>query len=319
MFSYERRRFGSAVDGQLRAARIWGNKDAVIQALLDLMVPCTFFTLASLVIHDIMTGKSSPGGFVFLIQYWEYLIWPLKFLSHNYRYLMSDLVDAERLLYLLQTKPSITDKDGADDLGPAVQGRVCFNNVDFFYTARKRQIIHDFSLAVEPGQTVALVGETGAGKSSILKLLLRFYDVTAGSITIDGKDIRDVTLSSLRSALGVVPQDPLLFNASILENLRYARPGATDAEIHAACRAACIHDKILSFADGYDTQVGEQGVKLSGGEVQRLAIARVFLKDPAILILDEATSAVDTNTEASIRAALEELMSGGGSGGRGKR
>ncbi|KAJ1323723.1 ATP-binding cassette subfamily B vacuolar membrane transporter HMT1/ACLQ [Microdochium nivale] len=314
MFGFERRRFGGAVDQQLNAARKWSQTDAYIQALSDLMMPLTFFTLAILVVQDIMAGNSSPGGFVFLLQYWDYLIWPIKMLSHNYRYLMSDLVDAERLLYLLQTKSSIVDKDNAEHLDlSTLQGHVTFNNVDFSYDANnKRQIIHDFSLSVLPGQTIALVGETGAGKSSILKLLLRFYDVTGGSITLDGRDIRDVTLGSLRSALGVVPQDPLLFNASVLENLRYARPGATDAEIHAACRAACIHDKILSFADGYDTKVGEQGVKLSGGEVQRLAIARVFLKDPAVLILDEATSAVDMNTEASIRVALERLMGGGG-------
>ncbi|KAF5026598.1 hypothetical protein F66182_1324 [Fusarium sp. NRRL 66182] len=305
MFAFEKRRFGLAVDKQLAAGRNWEKRDTYVKALLNLFVPCTFFTLASLVIYDISQGGSSPGDFVFFIQYWEYVIWPLKFLSVNYKFLMSDLVDAERLLYLLQTKPSIMDKEGAGDL-EKVEGRVAFNNVCFSYDPR-RQTIQHLSLSVDPGQTVALVGETGAGKSSIMKLLLRFYDVNEGSVTIDGHDIRDMTLSSLRNALGVVPQDPLLFNASVLENMRYARPSATDAEIHEACRAAAIHGKILSFADGYNTQVGEQGVKLSGGEIQRLAIARVFLKNPPILILDEATSAVDTNTEASIQAALDEL------------
>jgi ABC-type transport system involved in Fe-S cluster assembly fused permease/ATPase subunit len=305
MFGYEKQRFGGSVEKQLSAAKSWERRDALIQAALEGIVPCAFFTLATLIIYDISQGGSSPGDFVFFIQYWEYLIWPLKFLSHQYRYLMSDLVDAERLLFLLQTKPSITDKEGALDL-EKVQGRVAFNHVGFSYDPRK-PTIQDVSLSVEPGQTVALVGETGAGKSSIMKLLLRFYDINEGSITIDGHDIRDITLSSLRNALGVVPQDPLLFNASILENMRYARPSATDAEIHEACRAAAIHDKILSFVDGYNTEVGEQGVKLSGGEIQRLAIARVFLKDPPILILDEATSAIDTNTESSIQAALDEL------------
>ncbi|GKU06774.1 heavy metal tolerance protein [Fusarium langsethiae] len=305
MFGFERHRFGNAVDKQLFAAKNWERRDACIQALLNGIVPCTFFILASLVIYDVFQGGSSPGDFVFFIQYWEYLIWPLKFLSHQYRYLMSDLVDAERLLYLLQTKPSITDKEGAKEL-EKVQGRVAFNNVSFSYDPRK-PTIQDLSLSVEQGQTVALVGETGAGKSSIMKLLLRFYDINQGSITIDGHDIRDITLSSLRNALGVVPQDPLLFNASVLENMRYARPSATDEEIYDACRAAAIHDKILSFVDGYSTEVGEQGVKLSGGEIQRLAIARVFLKNPPILILDEATSAIDTNTESSIQSALDEL------------
>ncbi|KAJ3549576.1 hypothetical protein NM208_g434 [Fusarium decemcellulare] len=305
MFGFEKRRFGQAVDKQLTASRVWGYRDAYTQAALDVLIPCTFFVLGSLVLFEISQGRSSPGDFVFLIQYWEYLIWPLKFLSNNYRFLMSDLVDAERLLYLLRTKPTIVDKEGAKDLD-VVKGHVAFEHVDFSYDPRKHTI-QGLSLSIAPGKTVALVGETGAGKSSIMKLLLRFYDVTGGSIKIDGYDIRDITLSSLRNALGVVPQDPLLFNASVLENLRYARPSATDAEIHQACRAAAIHEKILTFADGYETQVGEQGVKLSGGEIQRLAIARVFLKNPPILILDEATSAVDTNTESCIQGALDTL------------
>lgn len=305
MLGFERRRFGQAVENKLAASRVWGKMDAYTEAVLNMMIPSTFFVLAGLVIYDISQGRSTPGDFVFLVQYWEYMIWPIRFISRNYRSLVSDMVDAERLLYLLRTKPSVVDKEGATDL-VNIQGHVAFDHVHFHYDERK-PTIRDVSFSVGPGQTVAFVGETGAGKSSIMKLLLRFYDVQAGSITIDDHDIRDITLSSLRNALGVVPQDPLLFNASVLENLRYARPTATDKEIHEACRAAAIHDKILSFADGYDTQVGEQGVKLSGGEIQRLAIARVFLKDPPILILDEATSAVDTNTETSIQSSLDTL------------
>lgn len=305
MLGFERGRFGQAVENKLAASRVWGKMDAYTEMVLNMMIPSTFFVLASLVIYDISQGRSTPGDFVFLVQYWEYMIWPIRFISRNYRSLVSDMVDAERLLYLLRTKPSVVDKEGAMDL-VNIQGHVAFDHVHFHYDERK-PTIRDLSFSVAPGQTVAFVGETGAGKSSIMKLLLRFYDVKDGSITIDGYDIRDITLSSLRNALGVVPQDPLLFNASILENLRYARPTATDKEIHEACRAAAIHDKILSFADGYNTKVGEQGVKLSGGEIQRLAIARVFLKDPPILILDEATSAVDTNTESSIQGALDTL------------
>ncbi|KAF5000915.1 hypothetical protein FGRMN_1372 [Fusarium graminum] len=305
MFGFEKQRFGRSVEKYLAATKSWEIRDAFVQSMLEGIVPCAFFMTAGLIFLDISQGRSSPGDFVFFIQYWEYLLRPLHYLSHQYKYLMSDLVDAERLLFLLQTKPSITDREGATDL-IKIEGRVAFNHVGFSYDPRKATI-QDLSLSVEPGQTVALVGETGAGKSSIMKLLLRFYDINEGSITIDGHDIRDITLSSLRTALGVVPQDPLLFNASILENMRYARPSATDTEIHEACRSAAIHDKILSFVDGYNTEVGEQGVKLSGGEIQRLAIARVFLKNPPILILDEATSAVDTNTESSIQAALDEL------------
>ena len=308
MFSFESRRFGRAVDSQLAASRRYAVRDAVVQALLELTVPVTFFTISSLILYEIFNGRATPGDFVFFIQYWEGLIWPMKVLSHNYRYLMTDLVDAERLLNLLQTKSTIIEKEDATELR-SVKGHIAFENVGFAYDPR-RPTVRDLSVSAAPGQTIALVGETGAGKSSTMKLLLRFYDVTSGRITIDGHDIRDVTLSSLREALGVVPQDPLLFNATVMENLRYARPTATDEEIFEACRAAAIHDRILTFADGYESRVGEQGVKLSGGEIQRLAIARVFLKDPPVLILDEATSAVDTMTEASIQGALDKLKNG---------
>jgi ABC-type transport system involved in Fe-S cluster assembly fused permease/ATPase subunit len=305
MFAFERSRFGDAVESQLTANRNWGKRDAYIQAGLDAMVPLTFFMLASLALFEISHGRATPGDFVFLIQYWEALIYPIEFLSHNYRYLMADLIDAERLLHLLQTQPTVVDKEGAKPL-VLTKGHVTFENVLFSYDPRKPSI-QGIDISVNPGQTVAFVGTTGAGKSTILKLLLRFYDVDSGQIAIDGQNIQEVTLSSLRDAFGVVPQDPLLFNASIMENLRYAHPGATDEDVFEACRAAAIHDKILTFPGGYGTKVGEQGVKLSGGEIQRLAIARVFLKDPPILILDEATSAVDTGTESEIQLALDVL------------
>ena len=305
MFSYERHRFGRAVEKRLQADQDWSKRDVYIDAILELLVPTTFFSLSCLVFYEISLGRASPGDFVFLIQYWDTLIWPLKFLSKEYRWLMSDLVDAERLLELLQTRPTVVDRDEAKDLDP-IEGRVAFEHVYFAYDTRKT-IIEDVNFSASPGETIALVGMTGAGKSSILKLLVRFYDISSGNIKIDGYDIRDISLSSLRDALGVVPQDPLLFNASIKENLRYARLSATDEEIEAACRAAAIHEKILAFPDGYETTVGEQGVKLSGGEVQRLAIARVLLKDPPILILDEATSAVDTVTESEIQSVLNGL------------
>ncbi|KAH8890046.1 hypothetical protein GQ53DRAFT_747572 [Thozetella sp. PMI_491] len=307
-FAFEKKRFGESVEAHLAAQRKWRELDAYITAFTDAMVPVTFFAIACIVLYDVSHGKASPGDFVFFIQYWDKLIYPLEMLSHQYRWLMSDLIDAERLLALLNTKPTITDKEGAMAL-TNIKGHVSFKNVHFHYDPRKPAVT-DINIDAVPGQTVALVGMTGAGKSSIVKLLLRFYDVTSGGIEIDGHDIRDVTLSSLRDAIGVVPQDPFLFNASIMENLRYAREWATDEEIFEACRAAAIHDRILTFPDGYATKVGEQGVKLSGGELQRLAIARVFLKDPPILVLDEATSAVDTNTEAKIQAMLKVLTAG---------
>ncbi|KAI8711041.1 Heavy metal tolerance protein [Fusarium sp. LHS14.1] len=303
MFSFETWRFGKALDAKLAASTSLTQRDACSQGFLDILNPVTFFAISTGVVYEISTGRASPGDFVFLIQYWDFLIWPLKMLAQQYRWLMADLVDAERLLNLIQAKPVIVDKASAEELR-AVKGHVEFKDIDFAYNPKK-PTIEGLTVSVEPGQTVALVGATGAGKSSIIKLLLRFYDVTRGVIEIDGYDIRTVTISSLRDVLGVVPQDPLLFNTTIMENLRYARLSATADEIFEACRAAAIHEKILTFPDGYETRVGEHGMKLSGGEIQRLAIARVFLKDPPILILDEATSAVDSHTESNIQGALE--------------
>ncbi|XWX00281.1 hypothetical protein V2A60_008301 [Cordyceps javanica] len=302
MFSHEKACYSEAVGANNRAKFNWGVRDAYIEAILGVIMPTTFFCLALILAHEIYSGRASAGDFVFLVQYWEMLLWPLKYLSQDYRYLMKDLIDAERLLALLKTEPKITDEPGARPLGP-VRGAVKFEHVDFAYDARKGAL-KDINICAAPGETIALVGATGAGKSTITKLLMRYYDITGGRITIDGTDIRSVTQGSLRDVIGLVPQDPLLFNASIMENLRYARLSATDAEIHDACRAAAIHDHILSFPDGYATKIGESGTRLSGGELQRIAIARVFLKDPPILVLDEATSAVDTNTEVSIQLGL---------------
>jgi ABC-type multidrug transport system fused ATPase/permease subunit len=305
MFGHEKAKYAQAVEAHLDAKKSWQRRDALISAFTESVGPITLFLLASLVIHEIYMQRATPGDFVFLISYWEYLVWPMRYLAHEYRYLIQDLVDAERLLDLLTTKAAIVDKQRAITL-PQVEGRVSFEKVGFSYDT-KRQVLKDIDIVANPGDTIALVGATGSGKSSLMKLLMRYYDVTLGAVKIDGHDIRDITLDSLRTAIGVVPQDPLLFNTSIMENLRYARLSATDDDIFEACRAAAIHDKILGFTDGYDTKVGESGVKLSGGEVQRLAIARAFLKDPPILILDEATSAVDTETEAEIQSALGRL------------
>jgi len=305
MFSYEKYRFAGVVDKALLARLKWTQQDVCTNALTEALVPITFFCLTCLISNEIYHGRASPGDFVFLIQYWEYLMWPIRFLSHGYRRLVRQLTDAERLLDLLTTKPTVTDKEEALHLGP-VEGQVKFEQVCFAYSAGRTEI-QDINISASPGETIALVGTTGAGKSSLIKLLLRYYDVTSGSIKIDGHDIRDVTQGSLRDAIGIVPQDPLLFNASIMENLRYAKLTASNEEVYEACRAAAIHDKILLFPKGYNTKVGEQGVKLSGGEVQRLAIARVFLKDPPILVLDEATSSVDTETESEIQSALKRL------------
>ncbi|RAL17535.1 ABC transporter ATP-binding protein [Aspergillus homomorphus CBS 101889] len=295
MFPYERARFAQA-------------RDAYTTGLTEAFFPVTFAILALVVAREIQAGRASPGDFVFLVLLWEQLIWPIKYLSKDYRWLVSELVGAERLLDLLLTKPTVTDKPDAEALGPAVSGTVAFEQVSFSYPQQPRATIHDITYTAPAGSTTALVGATGAGKSSLTKLLLRQYDVSGGRITIDGRDVRDITQASLRgAAVCAVPQAPVLFNASILENLRYANQAASDEQVHAACRAAAIHDRIVSFPRGYHTRVGEQGVKLSGGEVQRLAIARAFLRDAPVLVLDEATSAVDSETEAKIQAALARL------------
>src|SRR4029077_10720050 len=225
-----------------------------------------------------------------------------------YRNVKQSLVDLEQMFGLLKVAPEITDRPGAPDLAVR-RGEVALRQVDFRYDPR-RAILEDIDFRIEPGHTVAIVGPSGTGKSTIARLLFRFYDVDAGSIEIDGQDIRDVTQDSLRRAIGVVPQDTVLFNDSILYNIAYGRPGASRAAIEEAARFARIHDFIAGLPDGYDTTVGERGLKLSGGEKQRVAIARVILKAPRILIFDEATSALDTKTEREIQASLAEIAAG---------
>lgn len=230
------------------------------------------------------------------------------FLSRAHTQLLRNLIDAEQLLQVFLTKPSVANRAGAKKLNLA-KGDVEYTNVNFSYDGKK-QIMKDLSFRAAAGQTIALIGETGGGKSTILKLLFRFYDVTKGSITIDGQDIRDVTLQSLRECIGAVPQDPSMFNDTVMNNIRYSRLDATDEEVFDACKAAAIHDKIITFTQGYQSKVGEHGVRLSGGELQRVAIARALLKNSKIILLDEATSSVDTETERHIQDALAKLTSG---------
>lgn len=257
---------------------------------------------------QIVTGRKRVGDLVALLTYWHTLTSPLYVLSRTYRHISGSLIDAERLLQLLKTRPTVADKEGAQLL-EVKEGKVHFKDVEFAYDARK-PIIKAVNLEVGGGQTIAFVGETGGGKSTLLKLLFRFYDVTAGSIMIDGQDVRSVTQSSLRDALGVVPQDPVLFNQTIRQNIRYARLEATDKEIEDACCAAIIHEDIVNFPDGYNSKVGERGVRLSGGQLQRIAIARVLLQNPKIVLLDEATSAIDSSIEALIQQAFSRLSQG---------
>ncbi|EIW63180.1 uncharacterized protein TRAVEDRAFT_62820 [Trametes versicolor FP-101664 SS1] len=258
----------------------------------------------------VVRGQSQPHQFVFFITYLAQLYGPLNMLGYLYRTINQSLVDTERLLKLLSEPTEINDRPNAPDL-IVENGEIEFDNVNFSYDGRSTAL-ESVSFKVPKGSSVALVGESGAGKSTILRLLYRFYDLKEGDgrILIDGQDLRDVTQDSLRKAIGVVPQDPVLFNASIGYNIAYGKFGATQEEIVAAAKAAQIHDRILSFPDGYDTKVGERGIRLSGGEKQRVAIARTLLKDPPILLLDEATSALDTSTEKDIQKALQNLVQG---------
>ena len=252
---------------------------------------------------------------------------PLTGLTNARVDLMTSMVSFERVFEVLDAPEPISDRPGAFDLVEA-HGRVEFRDVTFRYPPANessiasmetkaipdadpdRDVLHGLNLTLEPGETVALVGASGAGKSTIASLIPRLYDVTTGAVLIDGNNVRDLTLESLQGAVGVVAQDPHLFHESIGDNLRYARPDASTAELVEACRAARIHDTIAGLPDGYGTVVGERGYRLSGGEKQRLAIARLLLKNPAIMILDEATSHLDNDNEAHVQASIEAALSG---------
>jgi subfamily B ATP-binding cassette protein MsbA len=287
-------------------------KDAQLSSLLTPTVEFLAALAVTVIIwfggKEVVDGVITAGTLVAFLTYAVNLANPVKRLSRIYAQIQKAMAGADRVFALLDMEETVTNAPGAKTL-PPVEGRVCFSDVSFSYR-EDVPALTDLTFTAEPGQMIAFVGPSGAGKSTVANLIPRFYDVTGGSITVDGYDVRDVTTESLRSQIGIVPQETVLFSATVRENIRYGRLNATDAEIEAAAKSANAHDFIMALPEGYDTEIGERGANLSGGQRQRIAIARAILKDPRILILDEATSALDTESEKVVQAALDRLMVG---------
>ncbi|MCA0961381.1 ABCB family ABC transporter ATP-binding protein/permease [Salipiger bermudensis] len=304
----EAARYDAAMKGYEQAAVKTATSLAWLNFGQSLLITTGLVIVMVMAAMGVQDGSLTVGDFVMVNAYMIQITMPLNFLGTVYREIRQSLVDMGEMFDLLDSPRDVTDKPGAPAIAVA-GGVVAFDDVRFGYDA-ERPILKGVSLEVGAGQNVALVGPSGSGKSTIGRLLFRFYDVGSGAIRIDGQDLRDVTQDSLHAAIGVVPQDTVLFNDTIRYNIAYGRDGATEDEIVAAARAAQIHSFIESLPEGYDTQVGERGLKLSGGEKQRVGIARTLLKDPPILLLDEATSALDTETEAEIQTALKRAGEG---------
>jgi ATP-binding cassette, subfamily B, heavy metal transporter len=304
----ETERFDSSMAGYEKAAiRTWTSL-AVLNGGQAIIFTIGMTTCMVMSARAVMAGTQSAGDFVMINALLIQLYMPLNFLGTLYRELKQGLVDIETMFDLLDQEPEIEDKPGAKPLEVSA-GAIRFEDVRFHYD-HDRPILKGISFEVPAGHTVAIVGPSGAGKSTISRILFRFYDITGGRVTIDGQDIRDVTQDSLRHAIGMVPQDTVLFNDTIRYNIAYGRPSAGRGEVEEAARLAQIDGFIEQLPQGYETEVGERGLKLSGGEKQRVAIARTILKSPPILILDEATSALDTHTEKEIQTALGAISRG---------
>ncbi|HXA71086.1 MAG TPA: ABC transporter ATP-binding protein/permease [Stellaceae bacterium] len=306
--AHEAGRFDVALQGYEKAAVKSQTTLAFLNVGQGIIIATGLIAVMLLAGSGVAAGRLTVGAFVMVNAYLVQLYMPLNFLGVVYRNIKQSLIDLESMFRLLDVNAEVKDRPGASALEVS-RGEIVFDRVSFRYDER-RPILEDVSFRVPPGGTVAIVGSSGAGKSTISRLLFRFYDVDEGRILIDGQDVRAVTQDSLRRAIGVVPQDTVLFNDSIRYNVAYGRPGASTEEIEEAARLADIHDFVAKLPDGYKTQVGERGLKLSGGEKQRVAIARVVLKAPRILVFDEATSALDTKTEREIQKNLEEVSHG---------
>ncbi|MGZ2258494.1 ABCB family ABC transporter ATP-binding protein/permease [Roseobacter sp. A03A-229] len=304
----EARRYDSAMEKYERAAIKTNYSLAFLNFGQSLLITAGLVGVMVMAAIGVQNGALTVGDFVMVNAYMIQITIPLNFLGTVYREIRQALVDMGEMFDLLEQPAEVTDAPGARDL-VVDGGRIELDDVRFGYDS-DRMILKGVSVIAEPGEMVAIVGSTGSGKSTIGRLLFRFYDVNTGALRIDGQDVREVTQESLHAAIGVVPQDTVLFNDTVRYNIGYGRDGATQDEIEAAAKAAQIHDFIAQLPDGYDTTVGERGLKLSGGEKQRVGIARTLLKDPPILLLDEATSALDSETEQEIKEALMQAGRG---------
>lgn len=258
--------------------------------------------------YQVSTGQRPVSQFVTLLVYMAQLQTPLSFFHTIYRYIQPGLINIKRLLELFREQPSVIDKPSAIPL-PICRGGIVFENVKFSYNTR-RPALDGLTFYCQPGTITALVGEFEGGKSAIFHLLFRFYNAESGRILIDAHDVQEITITSLRKHIGIVPRHTIFFNGSLMDNIKYAKRDATDEEVYEACRAANIHDKIMSFPGGYATMVGERSMRLSEGERQRVAIAQTILKNPSIVLLDEATTSLDTETQEHIQQALSNLSEG---------
>ncbi|MSP83503.1 MAG: ABC transporter ATP-binding protein/permease [Alphaproteobacteria bacterium] len=302
---HEARRYDGALRSYERAAVISKASLSLLNVGQGVIIAVGLIAVMVMAANRIAAGTMTIGDFVLVNSYLIQLYLPLNFLGMVYREVRQSLIDMEQMFHLNEVVPAIQDRPGARGLEIGA-GAITFDRVSFGYRP-DRVVLRDISFTVPGGRKVAIVGASGAGKSTISRLLFRFYDVTEGAIRIDGQDIRDVTQESLRAAIGIVPQDTVLFNDTIDYNIAYGRPKAIPGEVEEAARLARVHDFVTALPDGYDTRVGERGLKLSGGEKQRVAIARAFLKRTRILLFDEATSALDTRTERAIQASLDEV------------
>jgi ATP-binding cassette subfamily B protein len=305
---YEASRFDDSLARYERASVTSKSTLSLLNIGQALIVGIGLTAVMIMAASGVAAGHMTIGDFVLVNTYLIQLYMPLNFLGFVYREIKQSLTDMEAMFHLLEINAEIEDEPSAAPIAIS-DGVVEFDRVSFGYDPR-RPILKDVSFRVPAGKRVAIVGPSGAGKSTISRLLFRFYDVADGTIRIDDQDIRKVTQDSVRAAIGIVPQDTVLFNDTVYYNISYGRPGATPAEIEEAARLAAIHDFIMSTPDGYQTMVGERGLKLSGGEKQRVAIARTILKRPQIMLFDEATSALDTRTEREIQAALAQVSKG---------